>query len=354
MKKVLMLVPGLQNKGPIIVAKDIVEYCEDPKIEIEFLSLRKNSIENLEKMKNYKIHEINIGKIPYKFFKLKKKIKELKPDLIHCHGFWPTILAVLILNDYKIISTLHNNPNEDFKYKYGKVNGWLMTRILLNFQKKLNINIAISKYIEEIHKKMGLKNVMTIYNGIPEIKFFEKSVLESTDFKLILVSGLHKRKNIFFIIEVIKKIKEYIPTIQLKIIGEGQERKKLESKVKQYMLEDNIIFLGEKKREEIYSELNKSDIFIFSSLSEGFGLVIVEALKMGVPVVTSNIPVMKELIISGKNGIICDLNVNKYVEAILEIKKNLNEYKKNTQIYFNENFLAENMSKHYIELYKNL
>lgn len=355
MKKILILVPSLQDKGPIIIAKDIARYCKDKRIKIVFISLRKNKEEDLKNIKEYQIYEIGMGKLPYKFLKLKKIVKFEEPNLIHCHGFWPTILAVLILNQYKLISTLHNNPNEDFVYEYGKINGKIITTILLFFQKKLYLNIAISKYIEDVHRKMGLKNIITIYNGIPQNKFaIENEEVYSKELSLVTVSVLNKIKNVSFLIKVIKELKKYIPKIQLKIIGDGQERKKLEMKVKEYMLEENVVFLGKKKREDIYDELRETDIFIFSSLSEGFGLVIAEALMLRIPVVTSNIPVMKEIVVQGKNGIICDLEVNKYVEAILEIKKNLKQYKKNTKIYFNENFFVENMSKNYINLYKKL
>lgn len=351
--KIVMLIPEIVNKGPEIVVKDIISYYNQKDIEFIIVSLRKNLPENIKLFEGYKIYEIDTGKVPLKFNKLKKIIDEINPDIIHCHGFWPTVLSGFALKNYKILTTLHNNPNEDFYYKYGKVIGFFMTKTMLFFQKRVELNIAISNYIENIHKKMGLKNIITIYNGIPNINYLNPTNnINNKKLKLITVSSLIERKNVEFLIKVINELNKHISNVELSIIGDGNEKENLINLVKLFKLETKVKFLGNLSREKVYENLNKSDIFLFSSLSEGFGLVIAEALSLKVPVVTNNIPVMKEIIVNKKNGIICDLKVDDYIQAILEINNNKEEYIKNTQIYFNKNFLASNMSKNYIEVYK--
>lgn len=354
--KIVMLIPEILNKGPEIVVKDIISNYDGKDIEFIIVSLRKNLCENKELFKNYKIYEVDLGKIPLKFNKLKRIIKNIEPDIIHCHGFWPTVLAGSLLKNYKIMTTLHNNPNEDFYYKYGKIIGFFMTKIMLFFQKRINLNVAISNYIENTHRNMGLKNIITIYNGIPKVNCIDFHK-KNEKLKLITVSSLIRRKNVDFLIQIMNELNKYVSDIEFLIIGDGVERENLINLVKQFNLEDKVKFLGNLSREEVYGELIKSDIFLFSSLSEGFGLVITEALSLKIPVITSNIPVMKEIIVNGKNGIICNLKVEEYVEAVLEIKNNKEKYIENTSIYFNKNFLAENMSRNYqteyIKIYRN-
>lgn len=60
--KIMILVPKLENKGPIIVAKDIAENCKDKNLEFIFVSLRKNLDNNLENFKEYQIIELNLKK----------------------------------------------------------------------------------------------------------------------------------------------------------------------------------------------------------------------------------------------------------------------------------------------------
>lgn len=351
MKKVVMLVPSLESKGPVIVARDIALYSDNDDILFIFIALRKSNNKDLKICADFKIYELELGKIPLFSLKLRKVIEELKPDIIHCHCFWPTVLAGIYLKKFKVISTLHNNPLEDFYYEYGKILSIFMTKIMIFFQKQFYLNISISNYISDIYKKLGLTNIFTIYNGIPELNFLREVKKEDKKLKLITISVLNKRKNVLFLLEVIKRLKEKKIKLELKIIGDGSERSCLENYVQKNNLQNEVIFLGKLSREIVYKELKESNIFLFSSLSEGFGLVIIEALQCEVPVITSDIPVMKEIITNNKNGIICKLNVEEYTNAILEIYKNLDIFKNNTKKYFNENFLAENMSKNYDKIY---
>lgn len=352
MKKVVILVPSFENKGPIIVAKNIAD-CMKKDIKCIFVSLKKNTNIDLKSFSNFEYYELNLSKIPIFSLKLKRIIENLKPDIIHCHCFWPTVLAGIYLKKFKIISTLHNNPLEDFYYEYGKILSIFMIRIMIFFQKQFYLNVSISNYIKGIHEELGLGNVFTIYNGIPELNFSKniKNEIKDKKLKLITISVLNKIKNVSFLLEVIKKLKDENIKIELKIVGDGNEKNNLKNYVQKNNLQNEVIFLGRLSREKVYEELKQADIFLFSSLNEGFGLVITEALWCNTPVVVSNIPVMREVVINNKNGIICNLNVQEYVNAILEINKNLDFFKNNTKKYFNKDFLAENMSENYRKIY---
>ena len=353
MSKVVMLVPSLEDKGPVIVAKDIALY--DNKNEFIFISLRKNKAETLKKYINFKVYELGLGKFPLISLKLKKLVEKINPNIIHCHCFWPTILAGIYLKKFRIISTLHNNPLYDFYYEYGKITSILMIKMMLFFQKNFYKNIAISNYIKEVYESLNLTNVETIYNGIPQIEIKKKTIKEvkkEKKIKLVTVSVLNRVKNVSFLLKVIEHLKNEEKNIELKIIGDGIEKSKLEKLVKEKNLQKEILFLGKLKRERVYEELQKSDIFLFSSLNEGFGLAVVEALLFNIPVIVSDIPVMKEIIKNNKNGIICNLSIEEYKNAVLKIYMNLDEFKENTKRYFNKDFLAQNMSKNYAKIYE--
>lgn len=356
-KKVIMFIPCLIERGPIIVVRDIIENYQGKEYKFIILTLRKNKKENFKLKKEYEIYEIDNKKVPLKVNQLRKIVKEINPDIIHCHGYWPTIFSGIFFRKYKIVSTLHNNPLQDFELRYGKIISKFMIKSMIFYQNKFQKNISISKYVEETHKKLGVLNLETIYNGIPnDIKINNLNRInkhQKNKVNLITVCNLNKIKNIEFLIKVIEKLKNII-NVEYTIVGDGPDKSKICNMIIEKRMTNIIKLVGRKSREEVYRYLEDKDIFLFASLSEGFGLVIVEALKKGVPVITSNIPVMKELIISGKNGVICDLNINEYIEAILEVNKNLNEYKKNTQIYFNKDFFVENMSKNYMDLYRKL
>lgn len=358
MIKILIILPSLENKGPEIVARDIGAFSINKKIKYIYLSLRKNKKEDLDNFKDFEIYEFEGKKIPIFDKRIKQLIEKIEPTVIHCHCFWPTILAGIFLKRYKIVTTLHNNPLEDYTYEYGKKVGYLMTYIMLYFQKKFNMNIAISKYVEGVYLKLGVDSskITTIYNGIHNInhKNVEKEKLEVINF--ITVSVLNERKNVEFLVDVIYKLyyEKNIRNIKFKIIGDGPFYNKILNKIIKFKLENIIDLCGNVKREEVYNSLKKSDIFLFSSKSEGFGLAVVEALKIGLPVITSNIPVMNEIIKNGYNGYICENNLEDYIEKIKFILENYNSFFEETRRNFNEDYLAEKMSINYEKIYTEL
>lgn len=355
-KRVLVLVPSLDNKGPIIVAKDIADYNKNGYVEFVFVSLKKNKLQDIKEFKKYKIYEIINWKVLFLTGRIKKIIKEIKPDLIHCHCFWPTIMAGIWLKDYKVISTLHNNPIEDYYYEYGKIVSILMAKIITKCEKKIDMNYAISKYVKDIHINLGIseKKIKVIYNGVKTIQNInDKNKEKSNTFNLITISVLNKRKNIEFLIRVAKKLKEKKIDFIFKIIGDGKERKRIEKLVRTYRIEKNIIFLGNITRENAMLELEKSDLFLFSSKSEGYGLVIVESLVHKTPVIVSNLPVMREIVKDGKNGYILELDEEKYVDKIIKLSKDHHKLTELSNYKFEESFLSEKMSESYVNEYFN-
>lgn len=348
-----MLVPSLENKGPIIVARNIAKYLKND-IEIVFISLRKNNIDSYNNFLEFEVYELDLGKIPVLLNrkKLITKIKEIDVDIIHCHSYWPTILSGLFLRQYCIISTLHNNPNMDYTYEYGSALGKIMGWTMLKCQNTFFMNVAISDYIKKIHLDMGIKKkkIMTIYNGIEINNIIEKKEKKSNNgkIKLITVSVLNKIKNIEFLIDVVEEMVQKNIIVTLKIIGDGNFKQVLEKRINDKKLNKFIKLLGSKTRKEIDQELKKADVFVFSSKNEGLGLSVLEALSAEIPVVTSDIPVMKEIIENDKNGYICEVKTNFYIEKILKVKKNINDY----NIVLENKFLISEMSSTYKKLYK--
>lgn len=119
-----------------------------------------------------------------------------------------------------------------------------------------------------------------------------------------------------------QKIKE-----KLIIIGDGPDRENLENLVKNLKIE-GVIFLGKKTNPYIW--MKKSKLFILSSKSEGFGVVLLEALIIGTPVISSDCPVgPKEILENGKYGKLFE--VGNIEQLKKEIKNQLSEFKKDSE-----------------------
>jgi glycosyltransferase involved in cell wall biosynthesis len=103
---------------------------------------------------------------------------------------------------------------------------------------------------------------------------------------LVVVSRVAHEKNLDFLVEVVARVRREIPDVLLVIAGEGPARLHLQSLVARYALERNVLFVGYLQRgAELNDCYRAGDVFVFASRSETQGLVLLEALALGVPVV---------------------------------------------------------------------
>ena len=121
--------------------------------------------------------------------------------------------------------------------------------------------------------------------------------------------------------------------VTLRIIGDGPDYELIKNKIDTYHLEDKIILLG--KKNNPYPYVKESDCYILSSRHESFGLVVLESLILGVPVLATEVASIKE-IMDNDYGFIVGNNDNELYNGILEIindRKKLNEKKNNLKNY---------------------
>ncbi len=356
--KIAMIVPSLVEKGPIIVAFNIVKYNFDKNIEFMFISLRNNLEVDKRRFKelNINVYEIGMERIPTlrAIYKLQAIIDNLMPDVLHVHCFWPTILAAICKKKYKnLITTLHNNPFEDYSLEYGTILGKTMARISVKIANNcFREVVAISNYVKAIYNN---KKINVIYNAIEDFpQLNEKRYLEDNVLHVVSASVLNKRKNIETALKTIRYLKNKGKKIQYIIIGDGEMKRSLERITQELAIKDEVIFCGALSREKTIEILGKQDVLLFPSVSEGLGLAAIEAMMNGVVVVGSNIPVMNEIVDHLKDGFICDVfDYEEYGQKLLklydvELLRTMSEAARNK--YLNK-FQMTYMIKEYNELY---
>ncbi len=120
------------------------------------------------------------------------------------------------------------------------------------------------------------------------------------------VANLKPEKRIDLLLEVFEQLATRHPHIQLQLVGEGPERKKLEHQISHYTTKKHIYFLG--LRSDIPKLLATSDIFVLPTSIEGMSNALLEAMAAGLPCLTTNLPVNAEIISEGQNGLLFDLS----------------------------------------------
>jgi glycosyltransferase involved in cell wall biosynthesis len=185
--------------------------------------------------------------------------------------------------------------------RLGSING-VLTEIAERISLKLPWDriIALS---EETKKKLleaGVteNKIEVIYGGVDDQKY--KKVQESTEkYKnptIICIARLVKYKRIQDLILAIYLLKDKFPDIRLIIVGEGPERDNLKFQILNLKLQNNIEMIGKVPEEDKINLLAKSHIHVLPSAVEGFGLVTMEALSVGTPVVNADIPINREIL----------------------------------------------------------
>ncbi|EDN66748.1 glycosyl transferase, group 1 family protein [Beggiatoa sp. PS] len=142
-------------------------------------------------------------------------------------------------------------------------------------------------------------------------------------FEILCVGRLVPEKGQFILIQAVTNILAQKRQLRLRIVGDGPERQTLEDEVKKQGLTEQIIFEGAVNQDQILEFYNGADVFVLASFAEGLPIVLMEAMSMEIPCITTNITGIPELMINGKEGLLVPASATKaLIEAILLLMDN--------------------------------
>ncbi len=157
-----------------------------------------------------------------------------------------------------------------------------------------------------IKSGVGVSKIKYIPAFYINLDIFKPESLEKK-YDLVYVARLEKNKGISNLVEAAAILKNSNPELKLLIIGQGPELDSLKSKIKDLKLENNIEFSGWLNGPaDVAKLLNQSRIFVNPSLNEGGPRVALEAMACGVPVITTRVGVMIDVVSNAENGLFCD------------------------------------------------
>lgn len=254
-----------------------------------------------------------------KFYK--EHFESKPPDLVHVHVAWPAGLYALYLhNKYglKYVLTEHETiymPG----YDYNRKRSALEKKILPNiFSRSSHVHTVSSSLGEELLKLHLVNRLPEIIPNVVDTSLFYPGNKETSGiFRFIHVSGLTYQKNPEGMLQALAEVKKDRKDFIMTIIGPLNEKLKLLAK--ELSLENQIEFKGEISYAAVADAIRNSDAMIHFSRYETFGCVVAESLCCGVPVITSDLPVTRELITDGINGwLVQEGNVKNLSERILQ------------------------------------
>jgi glycosyltransferase involved in cell wall biosynthesis len=369
--RIAHIVLGLNYGGTEKSVIEIVNGLNEQEFEsiiicLDFIGARRNDVTGNVAM-------YHVGRKPgiriINFFLLYGVLKEAKADIIHFRNFTPYFwgcLAARLQKDCIIVYGEHGNIGAQIESCDWRAIA--VRKALKYFTHHFLTNSFNFKNM--LIEKVGLRQekIIVVPNCVDSDKYYpvdrkvkkalrRKFGLSSEDFVIGIVANLRPVKNISLVIKAMLDIVCAIPSAKLVVVGEGKEKVSLKRLASCLNVKDRVVFMG--LCEEVNELLNIFDVFILpSAYGEGMPNAILEAMAARVPVIASDIPGNREVLLNGKRGILFrNRDEDSLLRAILSIAKDESfrcEVAERGYVYVREHLKPSDMIERYEKFYRSI
>ena len=273
------------------------------------------------------------------------------PDIVHAHFTLYGNIASVLKDKFSLpfVLTEHNSS----------INEPIISKNLLKLGKstysKADSLICVSSVLaEKIDKNWGIK-ALVIHNIVDTTIFnFPNTKTENCEFIFLSIGNLLHGKGFDVLIEAFAKA-NFKKNVHLQIIGIGETYKKLQQLISVFGQKEQVSLLGFRNRKEIAKLMQSSDAFVLASRAETFGVVYIEAMSAGLPVIATTCGGPEDFV-DESNGILVPINdVDALADALIKMFKTANNYDRNnivslTQQKFSPNAIASQLTDIYIDV----
>jgi N-acetyl-alpha-D-glucosaminyl L-malate synthase BshA len=358
--------------GSGVVATELGKMLAEKGHEIHFISssipFRLNKMYHNIYYHQVEVNQYSVFQYPPYDIALASKMAEVvnreKLDLLHVHYAIPHAVCAILAKqmchrDIKIVTTLHGTDITVLGYDPS-----LTDAIKFGIEKSDAVTAVSKALVDQTYELINPdKQIETVYNFIDD-RIYQKSDAEALkgefginkDEKVIIhVSNFRPVKRVQDVVKSFAKIAS-VMKVKLLLVGDGPEMTIVCKLVREFGLEEQVIFLGKQESlEELYSI---SDLMLLLSEKESFGLVALEAMACGVPCVGTNVGGLPEVINHGVNGFICEVgnieDISKKALTILNDKKIHTEFSNHSIETAKTKFKADQIVEQYEQIYFNL
>jgi glycosyltransferase involved in cell wall biosynthesis len=357
-KKVLIILNDLSGGGAERIFVNIANDFVGAGVEVEFLLGRKIGVYFDILQKQIPVHELNA----FNLYQYTKKLSRFLRNKEYTHIFtasdYITVATILAKKRLKfsavIIATLHYNLPYQLSILPLPQKIWLK---FLNryFIPRADEIVAVSKGVadgfEKNLRRKKRKTVKVIYNPVFDDSIYQKAVeplqddfLDQDKITLINIGRLEIQKNHALLVDAFRLLSPNYDNLQLLILGQGSLENGLKKQVEEAGLNKKIHFLG--FRQNPFSYLAKSDLFVLSSSYEGLPTVLIEALALGINVVSTDCPSGPDEILEyGKYGWLARNNdatfLAEAIEKGLANKKEASFLQKRALLFHKSNIIPQ-------------
>lgn len=210
-----------------------------------------------------------------------------------------------------------------------KVRDTICNNIFFDASIAEKVRVFTKSNLAQTHlEKMGFKNVRTIGVGLDTERFVQSKAIDlnefginDSDIVLSYIGTIDERRNVLFALNVLSTIVRKRNNVKLLLVGKENDRywRRCVSYIEKKGLRNNVVHIKKLDQDMLPSVYIRSTAFLFPTLYDIFGMVLLEAMYFGTPVVSSVNGGSTTLIKSGENGYICDFDVEQWASALEKI-----------------------------------
>lgn len=261
------------------------------------------------------------------YMRVKELLRDFNPDIIHIITPFTIGLCGLLCGkqmDIPMVTTYHTNYAQYMRYYYANFIGMGLWDYIKWFHNKCQLSLCPSQETKNELLRHGIYNVEVCPNGIhPEIFSPDKrneSLREKYGLKdkvgLLYVGRISREKNMNLLVDAMNILnRQYKDSIKLIMAGNGPYLEHIKR-----VMPDNVVYTGYIFGEELSEVYASADVFVFPSLTETFGNVVLEAMSSGLPVVAVAAGGVKDNVENGYNGFLVHANnAQKFASAVCRL-----------------------------------
>lgn len=355
------------NRGPQVQIWGIAKELGKKRYAVSILKAGSNNekvVDNISllTLKSRCKHDVFRG-IPSQILFSKKSVKIIKsekPDILSLHfrfsSYFPSKLNI------PKIYTIHTQEALDYFKPYA-VRRHILNYPLFYFKKFIETRVmsnsdgivTLNKFMEKYLKNKGYTNVRMIPNAIDPNDFHDLG-----DNNFILYAGRFDwYKRVDILIKAYSMLDEgYKKNFKLKIVGTGYRERYLKNLVKLKNIEKYVDFIPWIERSKLINLMSRCSVLVLPSSFETFGLVVIEAMASGKPVIASDIPGPQEIITHGYDGFLFEREniqeLKRYLELLLEDKDLRRKTGRRARKTVEKKYTFEKIAENYITFFNEL
>jgi glycosyltransferase involved in cell wall biosynthesis len=285
-----------------------------------------------------------------KYIKCFRYINKLNPDYIFINYNGTIQFLLPFINSCKIISVIHNDINDFYRistinFKY--VSSWIAPSIRIK-----------TNFLTYSNNRISEEKIQVISHGVETLEIVDRK-LNLADFNICFIGALYEHKGIIHLPFIINRLFEICANCHLNIYGDGILQQYLVEKLKTHLESNRVSINGLQSHEKILNVLSKTDVLLFPTRVEAFGLIIAEAMMAGAVPVVSLIEGITDVIVDDSvNGFLINMDDDMgFVDRLQRLYSDrilLYQLSKNAREKARQKYSINNMKIKYVELIESL